>query len=484
MKKLIFAVLCVCTFAGTQAYAMDVEFDRDTQMVTVSGVAQKNESMAIVVTDSNISSLENTTEALMETHSIGFYEASAGEDGKYSVSFKADEVDDVCNIFASGTSTTDKSWIKLYSKTTLETALSSLTDAISEGEEAVIVALKDEELRKTLGIDELYNNTSDKASIALELVKNTEYASYESLKAVLLPVECCASFNEMINKVQVNELVRKMKEVYGGDEAVYAKYFGLASTDSIDNVIYQKKPYSNIGAVYSVFENEVKSYTQPSTGGGGGGGGGSSSGGGGMTFPGTNTAKPDDAQKEQTQEQTPTAPIFADVAPGFWGYEAIEALYNKGIVSGVSSSEFAPNQSVKREEFIKMLVVLIGLDGNGKQDTFTDTDKSAWYSPYLAVAQECGLAFGKENGSFGVGEVLTRQDMAVLAARVLGTTERGAAKTFADEGEISNYAKNSVEILCGLSIMNGTGDGNFAPKATATRAQAAKVIYEISKIMK
>ena len=59
-----------------------------------------------------------------------------------------------------------------------------------------------------------------------------------------------------------------------------------------------------------------------------------------------------------------------------------------------------------------------------------------------------------------------------------------AVQEFADENEISDYARNSIAILCGLKVMNGMGDGRFAPKETATRAQAAKVIYEIAKLIK
>lgn len=476
MKKIIFASLCVFALTAAQAYAMDMDFDRDTNMVTISGTAQANENIAIVVTDSEMSSLEDISELLMETHSIGFYEANADGDGKYSVSFKSDEVDGMCNIFVSGEKATDKGQIKLYSEEALKDALETLSTAVSTGEDAVLEALKNENLRETLGIDEIYEGASDKSVIAKELVKNSEYNSFESLETALLPVECCEKFNTMINKVQVKELVKEMKEIYGGDNAVYTKYFGLANTDSIDSAVFKGKPYKNISEVYTAFEKAVKGNKPSSTGGGSTSGGG----GGGITFPAASTAQ----SGEMPQGSTQTTQIFGDVASDYWGYEAIEALYKKGIVSGVSSNKFAPDQSVKREEFIKMLVALTGLEGKGKKDTFTDTNKSAWYSPYLAVAQECGLAFGKEDGSFGVGEVLTRQDMAVLAARVLGSTERGVAVTFADETEISDYARNSVDMLCGLKVMNGIGDGTFAPKATATRAQAAKVIYEISKIMK
>lgn len=476
MKKIIYAFLCTFAVTATQAFAMDVAFDRDTQFVTISGNASMNEGLAVIVSDSEVSSLKNATADFVKEHSIGFYEANADENGEYTISFKSSDVDGKCNVFVSGETTQDNSQLTLYSEQTLTSTLLTFSSMASQGEAAILEALKNEELRNILGIDEIYNLVPNKSSIAFELAKKQEYISYASIETALLPVKCCTGFNAMINKVQVKELVEQMKEVYGGTEAVYTKYFGLRNTDNIDKIVFDKKPYNDIADVYSTFENAVKNYGSSQGGSGG-------SGGGGISLPATTIPKQDGSSLVQPPVQGSTQ-IFNDVDPDFWGCEAIENLYKMGIVSGVSSDKFAPNQSVKREEFVKMLVALTGLEATGKTDAFTDTDKSAWYSPYLAVAQECGIVYGKDNGSFGVGEELTRQDMAVLALRVLGTTERGTAVTFDDESEISDYAKDSIEILCGLKIMNGTGDGKFAPKATATRAQAAKVIYEISKIMK
>lgn len=405
MKKIIFVVLCMFAVTTAQVFAMDLNFDRDTGIVTISGVAEENENLAVIITDSEVSNLGNVTERLMENHSIGFYEVNADENGEYSLSFKTD-FGGVCNVFVEGAETSDSGRITLYSASTL-----------------------------------------------------------------------CNNFNAMINKVQVKELVEVMQELYGGDEEVYEKYFDLKKTDLIDKIIYKEKPYESLDDVYEVFAEAVEDYEPPKSGSGGGGGGG-------ISLPAIKPPQAEEPPQANIPTQEPAKQTFTDVAPGFWGYEAIEELYKAGIVNGVSNEEFAPDESIKREEFVKMLVALTGLDVNGAVDTFTDTDKNAWYSPYLAVAQDCGLAYGKEDGSFGVGEVLTRQDMAVLATRALGTTERGITTEFADVDEIADYAKNSVEILCGLKVMNGVGDGNFAPKATATRAQAAKVIYEIAKLIK
>lgn len=325
-------------------------------------------------------------------------------------------------------------------------------------------------------------NADDDGEYSISFVTDRDNGTYnifvsgiETLDEGILQLQdLCTRFNGLINKVQVYELIDDLQEEYGGDEEVYEKYFNLKKTDSIDKQIFNEKPYNNISEVYEVFEEAVNDYEQPKGGSGGGSGGGIT-----IVAPVITPS----ADKEQPKPEA-LVQNFADVSPDYWGYEAIEGLYKMGIVNGVSNNEFAPNAPVKREEFVKMLVAVLGQDTEGKQDTFADTDKNAWYSPYLAVAQECGLTYGKEDGSFGIGEVLTRQDMAVLAVRVLGTAERGETVEFTDGDEISDYAKNSVEILCGLNVMNGVGNGSFAPKDTASRAQAAKVIYEIIKLIK
>ena len=57
--------------------------------------------------------------------------------------------------------------------------------------------------------------------------------------------------------------------------------------------------------------------------------------------------------------------------------------------------------------------------------------------------------------------------------------ELSGTAAFSDENEISDYAKNAVSHLAGTGIVNGVGNGLFAPKDAVTRAQAAKIIYEL-----
>jgi len=79
-----------------------------------------------------------------------------------------------------------------------------------------------------------------------------------------------------------------------------------------------------------------------------------------------------------------------------------------------------------------------------------------------------------------VGESITREDMVTMCARTLElsgvTVSSDEESVFADSEFISDYAKGYVSFFASSGIINGMGDGTFSPKATATRAQAAKII--------
>ncbi|MDY4212287.1 MAG: S-layer homology domain-containing protein, partial [Eubacteriales bacterium] len=83
---------------------------------------------------------------------------------------------------------------------------------------------------------------------------------------------------------------------------------------------------------------------------------------------------------------------------------------------------------------------------------------------------------------FGIGMNITREDMAVMIYRAyrlnvkkIGEYEKEFA--FADDENISDYAKEAVYVLKNMSVINGTDNGNFAPKSLATRAEASKMLY-------
>ena len=85
---------------------------------------------------------------------------------------------------------------------------------------------------------------------------------------------------------------------------------------------------------------------------------------------------------------------------------------------------------------------------------------------------------------FGVGLNISRQDMAVMCANALNV--KGAELKAVKDGngftdEISDYAKAAVEKLYNAGLINGLSDTEFGAKGTTTRAQAAKLLYEVTK---
>lgn len=195
----------------------------------------------------------------------------------------------------------------------------------------------------------------------------------------------------------------------------------------------------------------------------------------------TNEKAPGNFEKPETNTGNNDNVTFVDVPKNHWANTAIEYLYQKGIVNGVGENSFNPDATLKREELIKMLVIATGNTPTVSESSFLDVDQNQWYAGYIATAKALGITNGKDNGSFGVGEALTREDAAVLCYRALGNKTSATANnlSFTDHEMISDYAKEAVAKMVGLGIINGKGDGTFAPKDYCTRAEISKILYGV-----
>jgi len=156
-------------------------------------------------------------------------------------------------------------------------------------------------------------------------------------------------------------------------------------------------------------------------------------------------------------------------------------LSEHGIISGVSENEYAPHDTVTREQFAKLLAGAIGIFDPDATCEFSDA-QGDWYTPYIASVKNAGLINGTGNNEFGVGLNITRQDMAVMiynALKYKNSVLTDEKDGFSDSEKIADYAKTAVRYLAGAGIINGMGDGSFAPDNNATRAEAAVLIYKM-----
>jgi len=172
-----------------------------------------------------------------------------------------------------------------------------------------------------------------------------------------------------------------------------------------------------------------------------------------------------------------TVPAFQDVPSTYWAYSAIETVAAKGIVGGFPAGTFQPDAPVTRAQFVKMLVLTLDLKAAAVSTPFTDVSPSAWYAPYVATALEAGIVEGVTPGRFGPGEILTREQMAVLVARALHLTQAGTLH-FTDAGRIGAWALPSVAAVVTGGYMSGFPNGTFEPTGVCTRAQAASILAQ------
>lgn len=182
----------------------------------------------------------------------------------------------------------------------------------------------------------------------------------------------------------------------------------------------------------------------------------------------------------------PKEPYFVDMSGFDWAHEAVEYLFEKDIVSGKADRCFAPNDKVTREEFVKMIVGAFDIELSDKGTGLKDIDENEWYVPYVNAVCDCGIVQGHSDGNFGVGEYITREDVAVILYRTANVKniqlEVKVGDKFKDIDEISEYAQNPVGVLRYNKIINGVGESIFGPKLNTTRAEAAVMIYKLLNI--
>jgi len=171
---------------------------------------------------------------------------------------------------------------------------------------------------------------------------------------------------------------------------------------------------------------------------------------------------------------------FTDIDGVLWAKDAIENLKAKNIISGTGDGKFEPNRAVKREEFIKMLITALEIPVGSVDASFTDVLENAWYAPYISAALKLEITSGMGDGSFGIGESLTREQCCAFIYRACKDKNfSGEEKAFKDADKVSEFAKESVKALSTAGIIVGDEQGYFNPTDKITRAQTAVMIHRL-----
>lgn len=161
---------------------------------------------------------------------------------------------------------------------------------------------------------------------------------------------------------------------------------------------------------------------------------------------------------------------------------AIERLVSQKVIVGDEKGNFNPKASMDRDAFTTMLVKAMDLDiVTPDVPTFKDVPKDNWAYPFIETAVANNLISGVSADSFAPKTRITREQMAVILVRSLRLSSddikgMGDQLTFADKGDISDYARDAVGFAVANGLFRGDESNRFLGKNTATREQVAVVI--------
>lgn len=180
---------------------------------------------------------------------------------------------------------------------------------------------------------------------------------------------------------------------------------------------------------------------------------------------------------------------FTDVKEGSWYYDYVALCYENGYMTGVSNTEFGPKVTLSRAQLATIISSIEGIDDSAyTNQIFSDVPNGKWYFTAVNWAQSCGIVAGYDNGTFGPNDDITREQLAVMlyayanyknfdvGARVDDLNVRFSG----DADRIHDWAYEALSWAVANEIITGTTDTTINPRGSASRAEAATMIYKFA----
>ena len=174
---------------------------------------------------------------------------------------------------------------------------------------------------------------------------------------------------------------------------------------------------------------------------------------------------------------------FNDVSASQWFYDAVAFVFDKGFMTGISSSEFGVSLKTTRAVFVTSLYRMAGQPMISGKSIFSDVADDALYYYYPVIwSNQNGIILGHDDGTFRPNDSITREQMAAIMYRFVkysgidvSNTDPSVFNSFPDCAQVNAYASDSMKWATANGIINGM-DGTLNPGGTAIRAQVAQII--------
>ena len=178
----------------------------------------------------------------------------------------------------------------------------------------------------------------------------------------------------------------------------------------------------------------------------------------------------------EPEPEEPAMP-FTDVNEGDWFYDVVLYAYDNGLMTGVSATEFAPNQTTTRGMIVSMLARLEGVT-SAEDAGFADVAANDWYATAVNWAASVGVVNGYEDNTFRPNDAITREQMAAILYNYADykgydVSARADLSDYADAASISSWAEDVLAWANAEGLINGMTATTIDPQGATTRAQTA-----------
>ncbi|MEA5578807.1 S-layer homology domain-containing protein [Anabaena sp. UHCC 0451] len=171
---------------------------------------------------------------------------------------------------------------------------------------------------------------------------------------------------------------------------------------------------------------------------------------------------------------------FSDL-DGHWAVAFVEALVNKGFISGFPDGSFQPATPITRAQYAALITKTFLLSASSNLNKFKDVRTDFWAASAIANAADAGFLSGFPDGTFRPGQNLTKVQAIVSIVNGLkfsGSNPNGL-NVYSDRAQIPSYAINAVTVATQkLLILNYPQLELLEPLREITRAEVAALIYQ------
>lgn len=173
---------------------------------------------------------------------------------------------------------------------------------------------------------------------------------------------------------------------------------------------------------------------------------------------------------------------YKDVSQSAWYADAVQFVSQNGLMGGVGSGKFAPNDNTTRGQLVTILYRLEGEPAVFGGTDFSDVHPSDYFGKAVKWASANSIVGGVGENRFEPGTPITREQMVTILHRYSQYKHYDTSKlaglweTYSDSDKISSYASKAMSWACAYKLISGINATTLAPGAKTTRAEIAAIL--------